>query len=257
MNPSPSTPSQAVDGSMQRVCLNCGTTVEGKYCPECGQSVSTPERITRMNFWKNLTRSFTRITPGFFPTCWMLMTQPWTVIMDHLQGRHGKFTGPFTIFIQFTLVMTFIYSIEDNFINLHMNNDFVENDIHWFFKIVLNSRFMRNLIGSLPIGWFLYLVYGKIGKYNINVYECFTATFYFFVSLQLYSFLCHLVRALESQDLLLIGFIPPFILGIIGIKKTFRKGSLAKRIFLMLTFLMLSVVSTIIITLLLVYLAHK
>lgn len=255
MNPSPSPPSQALSGSTTRFCLNCGTAVDGKFCPECGQSVATPERITRKNFWKTLTRNFIRITPGFFPTCWMLMTRPWVVIMDHLQGRRGRFTGPFTLFIQLTLVMTFIFTIETHFIDLHMENEFVENDIHWIFKIVLNSKFMRNLIGSLPIGWFLYLVYGKIGKYNINVYECFTATFYFFVSLQLYSFLLHYVRAFESM-FLLIGFIPPLILGIIGIRKTFRKGSKAKRTFLLLTFLILSLASTLTIMFLMAYVAR-
>lgn len=239
-----------------KVCLNCGATVESNFCPECGQPASTPQKIDRKNFWLSITRSFTRISPRFFPTCWTLMTRPWIVVKDHLSGKHVSFTGPFTLFIQLTLLTSFILMVEDNFFPIRLTEDFVKNDIHWSIKLILNSKFIRNFIISLPIGWCLYLVYGKMARYPINIYECLVASFYFFVVMQIYTFIIHIVRILDT-DYVLIGFIPVCTLGIIGIWKIFRRGSLGKKILFFLIFFSFSLASVIGLSLLLSIVARE
>lgn len=41
----------------ESVCLNCGTVITGRFCPESDSPPPTPERLGMTTFWKGVAMS--------------------------------------------------------------------------------------------------------------------------------------------------------------------------------------------------------
>ncbi len=79
-------------------CLNCGTEFEGKFCPECGQSVKTG-RFTMRFIFENLMAAILSRDGGIGFTIKNLFTRPGAMIVEILNGKRRKYFSPFPMLL--------------------------------------------------------------------------------------------------------------------------------------------------------------
>lgn len=84
-------------------CANCGTESSGNFCPNCGQSMMVG-RVKASSLYKQTISSVLRLDPLFLRTVWKLVTRPWKVIKDYLEGHQVCYMAPMT-----TLVFLFFF----------------------------------------------------------------------------------------------------------------------------------------------------
>lgn len=84
-------------------CANCGTESSGNFCPNCGQSMMVG-RVKASSLYRQTISSVFRLDPLFLRTVWKLVTRPWKVIKDYLEGHQVCYMAPMT-----TLVFLFFF----------------------------------------------------------------------------------------------------------------------------------------------------
>ncbi len=100
-------------------CLNCGATVTGEFCHECGQRVRD-----------NLDRSLGRLIGEFLGniffldnrfilSVWYLIRYPSRMTVEFLEGKRKKFISPVTLFLFFNLVYFIVSPLSDYSISLY------------------------------------------------------------------------------------------------------------------------------------------
>ena len=102
-------------------CLNCGTTVIGKYCHNCGQQNVEPKESAGQlvsHFFSDITH----FDGKFFSTLKDLLFKPGFLSREYMNGRRSSYLNPvrmylFTSFI-FFLVFFSSFHINDNEINM-------------------------------------------------------------------------------------------------------------------------------------------
>jgi uncharacterized protein DUF3667 len=100
----------------EKSCLNCGTTVIGRYCHVCGQENVEPKE----SFWHLVTHFFNDITHfdgKFFTTLKDLLIKPGFLSKEYMAGKRASYLNPvrmyvFTSAIFFLLFFTFFQSNE-------------------------------------------------------------------------------------------------------------------------------------------------
>lgn len=88
-------------------CKNCNEKVEGKFCPNCGQSAAV-DKINFTNFIKDLSESLFQVNKGFFYTLNILFTRPGQGIHDYLEGKRKKYFKPITYALLLSTVYFFL-----------------------------------------------------------------------------------------------------------------------------------------------------
>ena len=97
----------------EKNCLNCGTTVQGKYCQVCGQENVEPKET----FWGIVTHFFNDITHfdgKFFTTLKDLLFRPGFLSAEYMKGRRMSYLNPVRMYV-FTSAIFFLifFSISD------------------------------------------------------------------------------------------------------------------------------------------------
>jgi hypothetical protein len=90
-------------------CKNCKTTFEGKFCPNCGQSVfeyQRPFRFLLADFTGNLFAFDTR----FWKSLKALTIKPGRLTKDFIQGKRARYMPPFRFYIFVSFLFFFIFS---------------------------------------------------------------------------------------------------------------------------------------------------
>lgn len=199
-----------------KFCLNCGTPVNDKFCPHCGQSTSVPEKLKMKNFGKGVIMSFGRLTPGFFNTAKGLIIHPWKVIRDHIHGKHVPYSPPITMLIQIMLYSTIIFACLDAILGTHTN---VEESIFGYegnnpiLKMIDTSVVISTLIAAVPICLSVYLAYYRHGAKKYNFAEYLAAFTYMFAAVGLwdtfFSFF-NLIPGIETDFTIITIFVAAF-----------------------------------------------
>ena len=104
----------------QHVCLNCGESFNGQFCPRCGQSAKaarfTPKHVlaNALDVWGAGNRSMPR-------NILHLLFKPGYMIADYLKGHRQPYFPPFkmlfivvTTFIFITYIIHYFYGIKDD-----------------------------------------------------------------------------------------------------------------------------------------------
>lgn len=100
----------------EKDCLNCGATVQGRYCHVCGQENVEPKET----FWHMVTHFFYDIThfdSSFFTTVKDLLFKPGFLSREYMKGKRVSYLHPvrmyvFTSAIFFLLFFSFFISSE-------------------------------------------------------------------------------------------------------------------------------------------------
>jgi Protein of unknown function (DUF3667) len=106
-------------------CLNCGTTVIGKYCHVCGQENIEPKE----SVWHLLTHFFSDITHfdgKFFTSLKKLVVRPGFLSTEYMKGRRATYLNPvrmylFTSFI-FFFIFFLLFKVDDSIVTYNNSN---------------------------------------------------------------------------------------------------------------------------------------
>lgn len=109
----------------QKNCLNCGTTVIGKYCHNCGQENIEPKE----SVWHLVSHFFNDITHfdgKFFASLKDLILKPGFLSKEYMNGRRVRYLNPirmymFTSFIFFLVFFSF-FRVDENVVKIQINN---------------------------------------------------------------------------------------------------------------------------------------
>lgn len=108
-------------------CLNCGASLYGSFCNQCGQNAHVHRSITA--FWHDFLHAFMHFDGKVWRTLPMLMIRPGQLTRRYVQGERAKFVSPmalflFSVFMMFAVFGTFGGPVENNF---RMGNEAAEN----------------------------------------------------------------------------------------------------------------------------------
>ena len=87
----------------QEICKNCGTTFQGNYCPECGQSLrdfQKPFGVVAVDFLGNVAAFDTRLWHTIKP----LLFKPGKLTREFFAGRRVRYVPPFRLLFFFSFV---------------------------------------------------------------------------------------------------------------------------------------------------------
>ena len=90
----------------EKVCLNCGTALTGRYCPNCGQENTEPKETV----WTLVSHFFNDITHfdgKFFSTGKYLLARPGFLSSEYIKGRRASYLHPIRMYV-FTSAFFFI-----------------------------------------------------------------------------------------------------------------------------------------------------
>lgn len=122
----------------EKDCLNCGTTVQGKYCHNCGQENVVPHET----FWhmvKHFLYDITHFDSKFFDSMKFLLLKPGFLPLEYIRGRRASYLNPvkkyvFTSAIFFLLFFSFF--LDDNSFKLSISKPLSPEDRANFIKKV-------------------------------------------------------------------------------------------------------------------------
>ena len=91
---------EVVDGELKasEACLNCGTTLTGQYCGNCGQRA----RSRLISIWELMQEAFgdlLELDSRLWRTLIPLTIRPGKLTRDYLEGRRARFMPPFRTYL--------------------------------------------------------------------------------------------------------------------------------------------------------------
>lgn len=220
--------SGTTDGA-PRKCLNCGYLSDGKFCPDCGQSMDTG-RLTSVNFLKTLFKGLFRLTDTFFHTCWLLMTRPWIVIKDYVYGRRIGYTNPVSLLLILCLYVVVIVQL----LNIGNVSESIKMQMapHGagyttdLFDYFVNSIGLQWLLTAIPISLAVKIAYHNSIKNRFNYPELLVATIYFCCVSMIYNLLLIPLELLNKSISTPVNVVITLVLGVIAIQKAFPQKSI-------------------------------
>ncbi len=93
-------------------CKNCGTTIQGLYCHQCGQAAST-HRLGFGDLWHDFQHGLFHVDKGLLYTVKQLFSRPGHSIREYLQGKRVKHFRPFSLVIILSGIFGFLYHYFD------------------------------------------------------------------------------------------------------------------------------------------------
>ena len=92
--------SDLAEGALKQAeaCLNCGTTLSGQYCGNCGQRA----RSRLISIWELIQEAFgdlLELDSRLWRTLIPLVVRPGQLTLDYLQGRRARFMPPFRTYL--------------------------------------------------------------------------------------------------------------------------------------------------------------
>ena len=95
------------------ICKNCETKFDGKFCPNCGQSVKDFDQPLSFIFY-NFAGDFFAFDIRFFKTFIILLLKPGFLTKEYFEGRRVKYAPPFRIFIFASFILFLLLQIYTN-----------------------------------------------------------------------------------------------------------------------------------------------
>ncbi|MBT1701404.1 DUF3667 domain-containing protein [Fulvivirgaceae bacterium PWU4] len=91
-------------------CLNCGATVDHKYCPECGQE-NVEIRDSFFHMVGHFIADYLHYDSKFFQSLRLLFTRPGFLTQQYLEGKRVRFIHPLRLFFFVTIIMVLLASL--------------------------------------------------------------------------------------------------------------------------------------------------
>lgn len=95
------------------ICSNCGTSLKGEYCYQCGQKVLTDsERSVKHFFFQFLGAAFF-LENKFIKNIWYLLVRPGFLPSEIIAGRRKRYMPPFSLFFLVNLIYFIFVVLSD------------------------------------------------------------------------------------------------------------------------------------------------
>jgi hypothetical protein len=79
-------------------CKNCGATLNGKFCAQCGQKASV-SRFTLHEILHEITHSVTHVDTNILGLTAAMTSRPGQTVRNYLEGQRKKYFNPFIYFL--------------------------------------------------------------------------------------------------------------------------------------------------------------
>jgi hypothetical protein len=138
--------SQGISG--QKVCLNCGTELTGKFCSSCGQR-DLPKRQTLGELLTNFISSFWSYEGKFFLTTKYLIVRPGFLAAEYTEGKRERYYHPARMYVFISFVFFLLFSLivdTDPEKELTMDEDDIKS-----MKNQFESPGLDSLFAALPV----------------------------------------------------------------------------------------------------------
>ncbi|MGI4747557.1 MAG: DUF3667 domain-containing protein [Janthinobacterium lividum] len=192
-------------------CLNCGATLCGMWCHQCGQKAG-PQHRSLLHLGAELFETLTHADSRFWRTLTRLVWRPALLTRDYLEGRRAREIPPLRLFLVMLFLLFGIDSLTHEAvdfaplhdkagaqINLKIDSVTIQNHpqvTHWLHRhlhqafdhpdevmTVVREWSERFTILMLPVAgcmlWLLYLVPRRISLYDhmiVSIHSlCFTS----------------------------------------------------------------------------------
>ncbi len=84
-------------------CPNCGTSLLGSHCHECGQKKIHLDELSLKRFVGRVINDFTDLEISkILRTLWAVMLRPGLLAVEYLAGRRGNYIGPVKLYLTFS-----------------------------------------------------------------------------------------------------------------------------------------------------------
>lgn len=178
----------------QTTCRNCGTQVDGHYCPNCGQR-SSVYKVTFKETISDLASTIFNLEAPIWRTLGLSFRRPEVLYREYLEGRRKSYYKPVPFFILMTVLYLLVKSLIGfdpmKGVSAYQNGDldttlFVEagsfmtrniNNILFLFVITLSG--MQKLFFWKNHSWAEYVA---VAFYMLGVYTIFTILNMFFIT---------------------------------------------------------------------------
>jgi len=110
----------------EKNCLNCGTTVLGRYCHECGQeNIETKESF--FSLLKHFVYDILHFDNKFFDTLKYILFRPGFVAKEYVEGKRARYLHPIRMYL-FTSAIFFVVffslgNLKTGFLDLNATTD--------------------------------------------------------------------------------------------------------------------------------------
>lgn len=95
-------------GEGDGVCLNCGATLGGPYCSQCGQGAH-PHR-TMAHMFEEALHGIVHFDTKAWRTLPMLAFRPGTLTRDYTYGKRARYISPLALFLFTIFLMFFVFA---------------------------------------------------------------------------------------------------------------------------------------------------
>ncbi len=107
----------------ERVCLNCGTSLVGSHCHNCGQAAHVHKTIAA--FFHDLVHGVFHFEGKIWRTVPMLAWHPGKLTREYIDGRRASYVSPIALFL-FVVFLTFaLFNLAGDPIHFDQNNNAV------------------------------------------------------------------------------------------------------------------------------------
>ena len=104
---------QAIDrdrgakGEAQAECLNCGTMLDGRFCPTCGQ----PRHVHRTlgHVFEEFLHGVLHFDTKAWRTLPLLVFRPGKLTREYVHGKRARYIAPFAMFLFTVFLMFFVF----------------------------------------------------------------------------------------------------------------------------------------------------
>ncbi len=93
-----------------KTCLNCGHTVEERFCPQCGQENIEPKQPFHYLF-THFIEDFTHYDGEFLKTIKYLLIRPGKLTKEYLAGKRQLYVAPVKLYIFISFITFFLPSL--------------------------------------------------------------------------------------------------------------------------------------------------
>ena len=111
----------AAAAPQERRCDNCGASVSGRYCAECGQRLEPPVH-TLWHFIQVAAEDVTHADSRLWRTLWALLFKPGYLTHEFLVGRRARYLPPVRLYLALSVVFFIWFSATNrNMTVLHLD----------------------------------------------------------------------------------------------------------------------------------------
>jgi hypothetical protein len=95
-------------GESGAACLNCGTRILRRYCPECGQAAHVHRTLGA--FWHDIAHSVLHFEGNIWRTLPLLAWRPGELTRRYVEGERARFVSPMALFLFTVFLMFAVFS---------------------------------------------------------------------------------------------------------------------------------------------------